>query len=203
MFKAVVGASLAAAATAMMPMGDIIPRFEIKNNDGFVYYTGKLSYNANVGYTTMYNANPNAQPDNSQSYQLNIFAWANLVYDHESFEAYWANYQFQFDLFNIVPYGQTFSWNRADAGHGFAGHGAGFRDVQLLNFWTNVKENAKTCSWSAFNGNMPTEPVCAYNDDKITEYKDPVWKFNTGQYIVDNYDTPLDWIVGGATYYNF
>ena len=36
--------------------------------------------------------------------------------------------------------------------------------------------------------NAGMTPVCSYNDDKMTDYMDPIWKFNAGQMVMDNMD---------------
>ena len=182
------------------------------NGDPIYWATSSLTLNA--GYQTLYNAMPMGQqtqgpqptpgPDNSESYAFNIFANAMLTFQHEAMTSYMGTYDFTFQLLNFTPYGQTIAWNRFDAMQGFGVHGAGFRDLQIGYLKTRVRENAKTCKWSALTNSGNMTPVCAYDPDRMTDYIDPVWKFNAGGALLNamNMGNLMGWY-GPGTYYMF
>ena len=172
MYKTLSLAAIVGAAAAQYT-NTIIPTFTIGNS----WYTGSLTFTADAGYTTLYNPQgPMAPPaDHSETYAFNIFSYLRMTYYHEAFQSYKSTYDFQLNLLNFTPYGQTVSWSRFDSGAGFSASMSGFRDLQLGNFQTRVRENAKTCMWSALNNGGSLNPTCAYNDDKMTDYMDPVW----------------------------
>ena len=176
MYKTLTLAALAGAAVSTMTnTGDIIAPFTLAMG-GTTYYSGELSYTFDAGYTTQYNpAGPAApSPDSSQSYAFNIFTYIRLTYTHEIMTDYTSTYDFQLNVLDFTPYGQTVSWSRFDNGAGFHSMVTGFRNLNILNFQTRVRENAKTCMWSPFTSTSMT-PTCAYNQDKVTDYQDPVW----------------------------
>jgi hypothetical protein len=207
MYKTLTLAALAASAAATMTnSGNIIAPMTIAMN-GFTYYTFSLGWMIDAGYGTQYNpAGPMApSPDSSETYAMNIFSYLRLTYTHEVASSYNAIYDFTLNLLDFTPYGQTVGWSRFDNGQGFHTTVSGFRNLNILNFQTRVRENAKTCMWSAFTSTSMT-PVCSYNQDKWTDYQDPVWQFNTGAYVatmVDTVDdnTMLEDIVGPHMYY--
>lgn len=164
-------ALLGAAASTMTNTGNIIAPFNFGT-----YYNGVLSYTFDAGYGTQYNpAGPMApQPDNSQTYAFNIFSYVRLTYTHEFMQAYTSTYDWTLNVLDITPYAQTVSWSRFDKGDGFHTTVSASRNVNVLNFQTRVREVAKTCMWSAFTSSSMT-PTCAYNQDKVTDYMDPVW----------------------------
>lgn len=202
--------TLALAAVVGTAAAQITPiqlfTFDIKDSNNKVMYHGDAVLNANVGYTTLYNApsaNPNGpSPDNTESYSFNINAGGMLTYNHEAFQSYKSTYDFVLQVLNFTPYGQTVGWNRFDNGAAMGGRVTGYRDLQVGNFFTRVRENAKTCSWSVFNNGGSMNPVCAYNDDKQTDYMDPVWKFNLGQFINTQMNDQLDMVLGPHAYYD-
>lgn len=125
MFKSLGLAALAGVAAAADGWSyNILPLFQLKNQDtGFVYYEASLTSKADVGATTLYNANAENGKDghNSESYSLNINAWAGLTFYHKAFEAYTATYDAIFKAIDITPYGQTVVWSRPDNKEGFKG----------------------------------------------------------------------------------
>jgi hypothetical protein len=166
-------ALLGAAAASMTNTGNIIAPFNIGT-----YYSGSLTYTFDAGYGTQYNpSGPMAPgPDNSQTYAFNIFSYIRLTYTHEAFQAYTSTYDWTLNLLDFTPYGQTVTWSRFDHGDGFHSTVSAFRNLNVLNFNTRVREVAKTCMWSLFTSTTSiTNPTCAYNQDKVTDYMDPVW----------------------------
>lgn len=118
-----------------------------------------------------------------------------MRFRHELMEAYTATYDFTFQPVTFTPYGQTFEWSRFDNGDGFSMAPHAFWELQIGNFFTKVKENAKTCQTTAstihYTGSA--SPVCSYNDDKVTEYYDPVWKYNVGSQLLKLQDSMGSW----------
>ena len=186
MYKTLAAAALVGTAAAMTPT--TLFSWNFQNSDNTMsYYSGSMTYNYDAGYKTVYNGQPQAGGlDRSETYAFNIFAWADLTFNHEAFQAYKASYDFRFDLIDFTPYGQTVQWNRMDNGQGFGMTTYGFRDFQVGQLKTRVTENAKTCSWSAFSATSPASPKCDYNEDRKTEYFDPVWKVDANNYITSS-----------------
>lgn len=201
MYKTLAAAALVGAASAAQNVFTPMTFTWANSDNSMVYYTGTVSMTYDAGYTTLYNQG-NMMPDSSETYQLNLFAFANLEYQHEAFQAYTGIYDFKLNLLDITPYGQQVQWTRFDNGQGFTVSGAGFRNIQFGTVQTRVRENAKTCMWSAFSGTMPTAPMCSYNQDKWTDYIDPVWGFNLGNYL-QSQGTDLSSFYGMANYYTF
>lgn len=169
-------------------------------NNGFSYYKCSVGLTADAGYRTLYqpsqprsgtnmnNGNMAAnQPmqGNSQTYAFNIFSYLRLTFNHEVAENYKTTYDFQLDVLDFTPYGQTVTWKRFDKGDGWEAQLHAYRSLDVANAWTRVREEAKTCWWSAFSMTMPTAPVCGYNADKVNDYMDPVWGYNAGTYFRD------------------
>jgi hypothetical protein len=201
MYKALSLAALVGTAAASWSQN--LLTFNVPNSDNSMnYYEGSLTVSADAGYTTLYNQQgPNAPAaDNSQTYSFNIFSYLRLTYTHEAFDAYTATYDWNLRLLDFTPYGQTVSWNRLDNGQSFGMTVSAFRDLQVGNFNTRVQENAKTCMWSATNGFSSFTPTCAYNDDKKTDYIDPVWKYNVGQQVLSNV-AGLSSVIGATQWY--
>jgi hypothetical protein len=203
MYKALTFAAGVATVAAQGSITLISP-FTINDGNGKPLYSASLGLKYNAGYTTQYNPQYGANtPDasNSETYALNLFANAALTFWHEAFGSYYGQYDFIMDALDFTPYGQTVTWSRFDNGNGWKFDTWGYYNLNFGNWKTRVRENAKTCSWSALNNGGSFSPVCAYNDDKVTDYIDPVWKFNTGAYIVQQTDSFLDNIYGAHNYY--
>ena len=206
MYKTLALAALAGAVSAQWTQ-TIIPTVDIAMN-GFSYYKFDLTLTADAGYQTMYNPK-NVGPSwslpkgNSETYTFNIFATTTLTYKHEIAQNYKAIYDFNFDLLDVTPYGQTIHWTRPESGSALQVMGNGFREVQVANLHTIVSELATTCSWSAYNhgvnGNFA--PVCGYNEKVWTKYSDPYWQFNAGQKLFDAVNMAAYY--GPTNYYNF
>ena len=202
---AVAGTVAADFANLANPMGAQMSLFnvDIKDSNGNVMYNAQSNIVVNAGYQTLYNY-MNQNPANSESYSFNIFAGAMLTFQHEAFQSYMGTYDFAFQLLNFTPYTQVISWNRIDNGQSFGVQGAGLRDLQVGNFMTRVRENAKTCKWSVLTNGGDMSPVCAYDGDKVTDYIDPVWKYNVGQAVLSamNMGTMNGWY-GPNSWYMF
>lgn len=130
-------------------------------------------------------------PDVSETYALNFNAWTMLTFWHEIATNYQATYDYKLNLVDFTPYGQSVTWTRVDNGAAFSVNTVAFHDLKVATIMTRVRENAKTCSWSAYNmatGAQTMTPVCAYNTNSeyATDYQDPVWKFDGGQQLINN-----------------
>jgi hypothetical protein len=194
MYKTLTLAAVAATAAATMTnSGTIVPQTSLTMN-GFTYYSFAIGWSMDTGYGTQYNpSGPLAPtPDMSQSYALNVFSWLRLTFQHEIASSYMAIYDFTANLLDFTPYGQTVAWSRFDRGDGFAVTVSGFRTLNIANFNTRVRENAKTCLWSAFTSTSMMPDCSQYNQDKWTDYQDPVWQFNTGAWVANQLDTMDD-----------
>jgi hypothetical protein len=188
---------------------DVIPRTYVGGGGlgQFSYYNFIGTFSANAGVTTEYNpkalgANAPA-PDSSEVYALRVFAYVEFTFQHEIMRDYFGQYDFHLDLLDITPYGQILKWSRFDRGDAFALTAQGYRNVDVLNFNTRVRENAVVCNWSAFTSTDLT-PTCDYNWDKETDYQDPVWQFDAGQSLInmmDDGDTTTPSWYGFQTWY--
>ena len=185
------------------PNGMTLPifAFTINDSNGNNMYNAMSSLNVNAGYQTLYNYQ-NPQQADSESYSFNIFANAILTFQHEAMTSYMGTYDFTMQLLNFTPYTQVVSWSRFDAGNGFSVNGAGMRDLEVGNFFTRVREVAKTCKWSALTNGGNMNPVCAYDQDKITDYVDPVWQFNAGAMLLNSMSMQTPWY-GPNSWYMF
>ena len=88
--------------------------------------------------------------------------------------SYTATYDWNLSVLDFTPYGQTVTWSRFDKGDAFSVNTSAFHNLNVLSATTRVRENAKTCMWSAFTSTSMT-PMCSYNPDRVTDYMDPVW----------------------------
>lgn len=176
----------------------VLPSTSFKSADGsFTFLTCQASTTFKAGYASQYN--PSGQtpyaPSNSQVYDINLYAGINFVFEYEIFQTYKAKYTFNLAGLDFTPYGQVIEWNRFDAGHGFGFFARGYRYINLLKFTTKVVENVKTASWQYDQGTLPYQPTWDYNDNLLTEYTDPYWKFSLADWVDPNA------ILGFNTYY--
>jgi hypothetical protein len=183
MYKALSLAALVGSAAATISNSMSVFSFQYPTGTSSPYYSASLVMSFDAGYGTQYNPQMMGAmqpgPDNSESYAFNIFSWVRASFTHEVMTSYTTTYDFTFNAIDFTPYGQTVTWSRFDNGQGFAVNTSAFHNLNVLFANTRVRENAKTCVWSAFTSSSLT-PTCAYNSDKVTDYIDPVWQFNAG-----------------------
>ena len=74
-------------------------------------------------------------------------------------------------------------------------HAIGWRDIEVLKMSTRVREAAKVCKLDVFSETMEpfTAPTCDFDMNKMTDYIDPVWKFNLGHTFLSVFDLPEGW----------
>ena len=156
MYKALALTALAGVASASkMWAYDVLPVASLAINDGnFNFLQMGLQVSFDTGYTTLYN-NKMADPQGGQAYSLNIFSWTRATFYYQAFETYKANYDFTMKFLDFTPYGQVVTWTRPDNNNAPIGKFTvgfqGYRDLQIGDFSTRVRENAKTCKWSVFD----------------------------------------------------
>lgn len=99
-----------------MPAGYTVPIYNMAPN---TYYYMRVNLKMDFGARTVYNSGVSDDGMyNYESYGLNIFAWAKLIYEHEIMDKYWAEYQFTFLPLDFTPYKQIVNINRGDAPSG-------------------------------------------------------------------------------------
>lgn len=157
--------------------------------------------NADVLVGTLYNPEHTTQmTDRGQNYAFNINAYLGVMFFHQAFEAYKSQYDTVFKAIDFTPYGQHVYWDRFDNKEGFGGGAKGYRYLTIGEWSTRIRENAKTCSWSALSGQLPGAHNCYFDDDKQTDYKDSVWKWSLTDYVLGK--GQLTEVLGSHNYYS-
>ena len=210
MYKALTLTALAGVAVAK-PWEYHVFDAVLKNEEtGYRYYELSLDVAFDTGYKTQYNP-PNMIQEmpqyaqSSQGYALNIFSNMRVIFNHQAFESYKATYDFFMKLLDFTPYGQVVATTRFDHGQKFNYVLYGYRYLDVANWQTRVKENAKTCHWSVFDASETFVPACDYDEDKQTDYWDAVWQYDTGKKLnakmLADGSNSLNEIIGEHKYY--
>lgn len=110
MYKTLAVAALAAVASAQQTIFTV--PFSWSGN-GMTYYYGNIAMTVDAGYNTLYNRH-NQNPSQSETYEFNIYSYADLQYHHEVMQTYMSTYDWKLSILDFTPYGQNVTWNRVD-----------------------------------------------------------------------------------------